>query len=217
MLNDAIAKRVRKLRLSKGMTQDDLAEKCHVTRQAVSNWEMGKTSISVEYLMVLAELFDVPIDEIIYGKKQNEAQQIRRKYIVTSIVCGVVLLVGLVLDITLRPILIQIINKINDGIFYFLYVYVMDVVAATAAGALIPSLISIRKDIRLYGGRRRLATVLSIFCIAVWFFLCVGTMFGFVKVPIFIDMAMGRFAPITIGHYVLPFLFGMGMFLGSNQ
>ena len=39
-----IGKTIRKLREEKNMTQDNLAEKMNVTRQAVSNWETGKTS-----------------------------------------------------------------------------------------------------------------------------------------------------------------------------
>lgn len=36
-----IGKNISKYRREKGMTQDQLAEKLHVTRQAVSNWETG--------------------------------------------------------------------------------------------------------------------------------------------------------------------------------
>ena len=36
-----IGKNISKYRREKGMTQDQLAEKLHVTRQAVSNWEKG--------------------------------------------------------------------------------------------------------------------------------------------------------------------------------
>ena len=36
-----IGKNMKKIRLEKGMTQEELAERLHVTRQAVSNWEQG--------------------------------------------------------------------------------------------------------------------------------------------------------------------------------
>ena len=35
----SVAKHIRKLRLERGLTQEELAERLHVTRQAVSNWE----------------------------------------------------------------------------------------------------------------------------------------------------------------------------------
>ena len=37
----SVAKHIRKLRLERGLTQEELAERLHVTRQAVSNWERG--------------------------------------------------------------------------------------------------------------------------------------------------------------------------------
>ena len=36
-----IGKNMKKIRSEKGMTQEELAEQLHVTRQAVSNWEQG--------------------------------------------------------------------------------------------------------------------------------------------------------------------------------
>lgn len=36
-----IGKNMKKIRAEKGMTQEQLAESLHVTRQAVSNWEQG--------------------------------------------------------------------------------------------------------------------------------------------------------------------------------
>lgn len=40
---NVVSNSIKKLREEKGMTQDELAEKLNVTRQAVSNWETGKT------------------------------------------------------------------------------------------------------------------------------------------------------------------------------
>ncbi len=62
---------IKKLRKEKGMTQDELAEKLCVTRQAVSNWEMGKTQPDVDTLTKLAEIFDVSVEQIIYGKEKK--------------------------------------------------------------------------------------------------------------------------------------------------
>ena len=63
-----IGKNIKKLRQEKGITQEQLAERLHVTRQAVSNWEIGKTQPDIETLTVLAEFFEVTVEELIYGK-----------------------------------------------------------------------------------------------------------------------------------------------------
>ena len=48
-----------KLREKSGMSQDGLAEKLFVTRQAVSRWETGKTTPDIDTLKKLSKLFDV--------------------------------------------------------------------------------------------------------------------------------------------------------------
>ena len=68
---NVVSDSIKKLRKEKGMTQDELAEKLCVTRQAVSNWEMGKTQPDVETLTKLAEIFDVSVERIIYGKEKK--------------------------------------------------------------------------------------------------------------------------------------------------
>ena len=62
---------IKDLRKKKNMTQDELAEKLNVTRQAVSNWENGKTQPDIETLTQLAEAFDVSVERIIYGKEKK--------------------------------------------------------------------------------------------------------------------------------------------------
>ena len=50
---------LRQLRVQKGLSQDELAEKLYVTRQAVSRWETGETTPNVETLKLLSRFFDV--------------------------------------------------------------------------------------------------------------------------------------------------------------
>ena len=47
------------LRTGKGLSQEELAEKVFVTRQAVSRWETGETVPNTETLKLLSALFDV--------------------------------------------------------------------------------------------------------------------------------------------------------------
>ena len=53
------------LRLLKGLSQDELAEKVFVTRQAVSRWENGETTPNTETLKLLSKLFDVSINTLL--------------------------------------------------------------------------------------------------------------------------------------------------------
>ena len=56
---------IRALRLLKGLSQDEVAEKVYVTRQAVSRWENGETTPNTETLMLLSKLFDVSINTLL--------------------------------------------------------------------------------------------------------------------------------------------------------
>lgn len=47
------------------MTQDDLAEKVGVTRQAVAKWESGETVPDLEKSMLIADAFGVSLDELV--------------------------------------------------------------------------------------------------------------------------------------------------------
>ena len=49
------------LRTERGLSQDELAEKVFVTRQAVSRWENGETTPGVETLKILSKFFNVSI------------------------------------------------------------------------------------------------------------------------------------------------------------
>ncbi len=53
------------LRTRNGLSQDELAEKVFVTRQAVSRWEKGETVPNTETLKLLSRLFDVSINTLL--------------------------------------------------------------------------------------------------------------------------------------------------------
>ena len=53
------------LRTKAGLSQDELAAKVFVTRQAVSRWENGETVPNVETLKLLSKLFDVSINTLL--------------------------------------------------------------------------------------------------------------------------------------------------------
>lgn len=54
-----------KLRTESNMSQDELAQKLYVTRQAVSRWENGETVPNTETLKLLSRLFDVSINTLL--------------------------------------------------------------------------------------------------------------------------------------------------------
>lgn len=62
------------LRTQMGLSQDALAEKIYVIRQAVSRWENGETIPNVEALKLLSQVFDVSINTLLGSPRQLVCQ-----------------------------------------------------------------------------------------------------------------------------------------------
>ena len=62
------------LRTQKGLSQDELAERILVTRQAVSRWENGETVPNTETLKLLSKEFDVSINTLLGAPRQLVCQ-----------------------------------------------------------------------------------------------------------------------------------------------
>ena len=61
---------LKKLRVAQGLTQDQLAEKLHVTRQAVSNWERNVSHPDLDQLEDIAAALGVEVTTLLYGPPQ---------------------------------------------------------------------------------------------------------------------------------------------------
>ena len=64
------------LRKMKNMSQEQLAERLDVSRQAVSKWESGNGYPETEKLISICEIFDCSMDEIIKSKLALEIAQL---------------------------------------------------------------------------------------------------------------------------------------------
>lgn len=53
------------LRENAGLTQSQLADKLHTTQRKVSHWERGNVEPDLASLWSIADLFDIPVDELI--------------------------------------------------------------------------------------------------------------------------------------------------------
>ncbi len=62
------------LRESRGLTQNELAEKLFCTRQAVSRWETGETLPNMETLKQLSRLYDVSINTLLGSPRKLVCQ-----------------------------------------------------------------------------------------------------------------------------------------------
>lgn len=73
------------LRTKNGMSQDELAEKMYVTRQAVSRWENGETIPNIDTLKLLSEFFNISINALLGSEEQLICQCCGKPIEATSI------------------------------------------------------------------------------------------------------------------------------------
>lgn len=87
-----LGENIKDLRKKNNLTQDDLAQKLFITRQALSKWENGDAYPSIEALYNMSMIFNVSIDEILSIKKPKDKIDVdslflkySREYILRSI------------------------------------------------------------------------------------------------------------------------------------
>ena len=89
--------KIKRLRETHNLTQEELAKKVTVSRTAVSKWETGKGYPSLDTLKEISLLFDISIDELIsdtdVGDKRRLDQQKQQESILKVI--AVLLIVSL--------------------------------------------------------------------------------------------------------------------------
>lgn len=66
------ANRLYELRKKHNLSQEELAEKLGVSRQAVSKWERSEASPDTDNLIALAKIYGLSLDELVFGTKQEE-------------------------------------------------------------------------------------------------------------------------------------------------
>ena len=62
------------LRKNKGITQEELAVRLNVVRQTISKWEKGQSVPDSEMLVRLAEIFEVPVSQLLGSRIEPDAQ-----------------------------------------------------------------------------------------------------------------------------------------------
>ena len=69
--------RIKEEREKLNMSQDELAEKMNITRQAISKWETGKSFPDIEKILELSNLFNLSLDELVKGDKAFQENLIK--------------------------------------------------------------------------------------------------------------------------------------------
>ena len=82
---------IRRMRESKKLTQEELAERIHVSGKAVSKWETGQGFPDISLLETLARALEISVIELLSGadiRNHNRASNMRRAKLYVCPVCG---------------------------------------------------------------------------------------------------------------------------------
>ena len=103
-----IAKNIRLLRRKQNMTQDQLAERLHVTRQTVSNYETGKSQPDIDTIVRLAEALQADPNTLIYGIPTPPNR--KREYIHMAIAAAIALVL-VIISVATRNVFFESVRK----------------------------------------------------------------------------------------------------------
>ena len=112
-----LGKKILELRKKSGLSQEQLGDMVNVTRQTISNWELGETAPNPEQLKLLSKALNISIDELLDNDIQN---------VVVEKVSNTEKLAGLVLKILKFLGIIFIIVLIIDIASLVLFTYIKD-------------------------------------------------------------------------------------------
>lgn len=91
-MEKSVGEKLKECRTNCQWSQQELAEKLHVTRQAVSNWERNKTLPDVYMLKEIAAVFDMTLDEYMEDTRQAEVKMPKTPGILVMATFAVILL-----------------------------------------------------------------------------------------------------------------------------
>jgi len=83
-MNYELGKKIRLLRLSNNMTQEQLAEKLNVTPQSVSKWENNITAPDIQLLPEISVIFGVTIDDLFSITEESKLERIENLFLNSS-------------------------------------------------------------------------------------------------------------------------------------
>ena len=217
-----IARNIKRIRSSSGLTQEMLAERMFVTRQTISNWETGKNQPDIDTLITLADTLKVEVAELIYGKKSSY-QRFQRKYIIVAGICLAVIITATILKITLYPFLMKQLQLNFIGSFELaVYEYSVRPIGFLAMGILIISVLSFWIDTRMEKAAGIAVRVIGFILLILSFWLLLGIILIYKAPQLFPGQII--FAQAYLSNFlrmlfliVFPLLSGIGLFLGFNR
>jgi len=125
-----MGEKLKLLRLSYGYTQADLANRLHVSRQTISNWEREHAIPDVDNLKMLSEFYDIDIDyllsnniNILYGHDKDDIRVVDKNLTIFLYFLSVASLLTPLASFVLLYLTLQSKKSISTKSYKYLFVY----------------------------------------------------------------------------------------------
>lgn len=89
-MNKKIADNIKKIREEKHISQQELGSLLNISGKTVSSWEIGRTEPNMGYIQSMCDIFNISIDDLIYGSNDKKSYSLKYKEIplYSPICCG---------------------------------------------------------------------------------------------------------------------------------
>ena len=158
-----VGENIKKMRKKLKITQDELSEKLNVTRQAVSNWENGKTEPDIETLTKMAQIFDISIDELVDGiPKGIKELRGKKSHLYIGIAFTLFYILSSLTMILIEKMFHDYVTFTYDFFYSAFYVFVWKPLTVISSGIGIPALISYISGLYIENKKLRIACIMCI-------------------------------------------------------
>lgn len=123
-----IGKQLKNARMHSGLTQENVAEKLHVSRQTISNWENEKSYPDIISVIELSSLYSISLDDLLKGDERMMKHLEESTNIVKS---NKKLIAAIVSNIVLAIVLITLNMFIPDNHYFLVGVFCLMVISAS--------------------------------------------------------------------------------------
>lgn len=123
-----IGKKLKDARMKSGFTQETVAEKIHVSRQTISNWENEKSYPDIISVIALSDLYSTSLDDLLKGDRE----MMEHLEECTNVVKSTQKLIGaIMLNAVTVVLLIALSMVLPDKSYYLLVVFCLAIMSSS--------------------------------------------------------------------------------------
>lgn len=122
----SLGKNIQKLRKENQLSQEQLAQKCNVSRQTISRWESDEVLPDTNNLITLAKLFHVSLDSLVFTEVKEPAAEKKSKWKTIGIISMIINIFSIIcLLFVLNPFTLP---KDIDGVYHTVFSTNLDLI-----------------------------------------------------------------------------------------